>query len=733
MNPRLKTLIIAALTSAATLAEAQTVPPSAASDSPPTSNPDDIYRLDQFMVTTATRSAKDIAKIPGAVTVLTQVELDRHFLAAEDLSKALAAMVPGFSAPRQKTQGLGETIRGRDILYLLDGIPQSNPLRAGLREGYFVDPAIVERIEVLSGPSALHGLGATGGIVNYITIAARGEGAQQIVNAKVTSQFAPDSLRWKANYTFSRRSGAFDFLLFAGMQRNGMAYDAKGRTIGIDNDGGDLSDTKGTDGMIKVGWSPRDQRLEFSYNRYELEGNGDYVPVLGNRALGIPTTSRRAPLPAGLLPNRNFFESAALSYRHFALGGGELSTNLFYQRGDELFSRANPIRADFQDVRIAPIGTLADQSEIFSKKRGSKTTWVRRDFATPGLELSLGFDWMNTKTRQMLALTNRVWVPPVEYDNFAGFLQLEYERGPLVVRGGIRGEKGNLDVPTYTTLAANRPPTGVTVDGGKLSFSKAIPNVGAVWKFSENLSGFASFSQGFGLPDVGSVLRVVNVPGRSVASLLDLQPVLVKNYEGGLTFRTKAVTLSGSYYESNSKLGNVIRVDPVTGQGITTRIPVEVKGVELQVNLKLSSDWEVHASYGHMVGKTALDQGYALDVDLGARNQGPDKIVAGVRYKLLGKGSIGFEAVKLFDRDINIGRRALNNSSLEEHFRGYTLVDFTASYPFRYGTVSLGVENLFDKYYIGYYSQANASSQTNQFDYFAGRGRSVTLSYQLKF
>lgn len=693
---------------------------------------DDIVQLEKFTVTTATRSAKDVAKIPGAIAVMTKADLERQYLVAEDLSKALAAMVPGFSAPRQKVQGLGETIRGRDILFLLDGIPQSNPLRQGLREGYFVDPSIVDRIEVLSGPSALHGLGATGGIVNYITRKPRGESTEQTLGAKVTSQFKPDSFRWKTNYSFSRRAGDFDVLLFAGLQQNGMSYDADGRMVGIDNDGGDLADTKGNDFFLKLGWNPRNQRVEVSYNRYELEGNGDYVPVLGNRAAGIPTTSRRAPLPGGLRPNRNLFESGSLIYKHQALWGGSLTAQGFLQDASELFSRSNAIAPAFQDVRIAPIGTLPDQSEILSEKRGLKLTWNRPDFLVDGAEVTAGLDWMNTKTEQRLALTGRTWVPLIDYDNVAGFLQLEYERGPFLFRGGLRHEEGTLNVATYQTLAATRPPTGVTVQGGSPSFSKLIPNAGVVWTFTEELSAFFAYSEGFGLPDVGLVLRGVNALDRSVSTLIDLQPVIVKNNELGLTYRTKRWKTSASVYESKSELGSVIRVNTL-GEGFVARIPIEVRGVEFQGEMRAGEAWRFTGVFSRTLGRTAVDQGMPIDLDLGARSQGPDKLVLSAHYAFSANGNVGLEAVKLFDRDINIGRRSTVNTSLEEHFDGYTLLDFTASYRTRVGTFSLGIENLLNKSYIGYYSQANAASQTNQNDFFAGRGRSVTLSYQLKF
>ena len=54
-------------------------------------------------------------------------------------------------------------------LRLFDGIPQSTPLRDGSRNGVFTDMDVVGRIEVINGPSAAEGIGAAGGIINYIS------------------------------------------------------------------------------------------------------------------------------------------------------------------------------------------------------------------------------------------------------------------------------------------------------------------------------------------------------------------------------------------------------------------------------------------------------------------------------------------------------------------------------------------------------------------------------------
>ncbi|MDP2137006.1 MAG: TonB-dependent receptor, partial [Candidatus Didemnitutus sp.] len=86
------------------------------------------------------------------------------------------------------------------------------------------------------------------------------------------------------------------------------------------------------------------------------------------------------------------------------------------------------------------------------------------------------------------------------------------------------------------------------------------------------------------------------------------------------------------------------------------------------------------------------------------------------------KGSVTLYQDNLFKRDINVG------ASGEEHTGGLTLHHLTVNYDTQWGYFSLGVENLTDKFYILPWSQID------QFlNYFAGRGRVVSISHTIKF
>lgn len=674
------------------------------------------------VVVTATRNSKSVDKIPGAVSVISQKELEAQYLLADDPSAALATYIPGYAPSRQKMSSTGESLRGRNALILLDGVPQTNPLRGGMREGYVADTAIIERVEVINGASAMQGMGATGGIVNYITKSPKAEGSSQSINVRMSSQLRHDSLDWKTGYTLQHKSGDFDLLAFGSIQQRGLGYDGKGRPLGIEAVQGDTMDSQGTDLFFKIGKNFGDQRLQLTINRFRMQGDGDYKPVNADFSKGTPTSSTPGTPPGA--PPRNKVETSSLEYRHSDLLGGSFNAQVFKQDFASLYGATNT--STFQDAAIAPKGTLYDQSEVVADKYGAKMTYVRPDTLLNGLEFTAGLDYLRDRTKQWLAGTGRTWVPTLDFTSLAPFTQLEYEIGPLTVRGGIRHEDAKLNVDTYTTLAAygNR-----LVQGGERSFTKNVKNIGAVWRFNQRWSAFVSSAEGFGLPDVGLVLRAVNKPGQSVDKLFDMEPVITRNNEIGVNWRGAMGSVGASFYESRSKLGTALRVN-AAGIGQLDRVPTTVRGWEISGELRATKTLSAFGSFARTMGRTATAAGAPMDIELGARSQGPGKLVAGTNWQFLPKANMRLQATTLFDRDINIGR-TVGTTNLEEHFNGYTLVDLAGSYDSPWGKVGAGIENLTDRQYIGYYPQS--VSYKDPVSHFAGRGRTLSVSLTRSF
>ena len=171
----------------------------------------DVARENSVIVT-GTRTAKAVDKIPGAVSVISAAEVSNSLAISEDATAVLARVVPGYSEPTQAMSNAGETLRGRIALRLFDGIPQTSPLRETNRSGSFTDLGVVGRIEVINGPSASEGVGAAGGIINYISKSPKVMGNQTIITSKVSSQFHDDSAGYKLGVEFMHKDEDYDLL-----------------------------------------------------------------------------------------------------------------------------------------------------------------------------------------------------------------------------------------------------------------------------------------------------------------------------------------------------------------------------------------------------------------------------------------------------------------------------------------------------------------------------------------
>jgi iron complex outermembrane recepter protein len=682
--------------------------------------------LEEVVVTSVNRVGKAVDRIPGAINVVIQADVAQNVATTEDLTKILEHQLPSYSPSREGRYTFGETLRGRTPLYLIDGIPQSTPLREASVGSYFVDQSMIERVEVINGPSASEGLGGQGGVINYITKSVKHMGTEVNLDAKVSSQFHDDRMGWRTGLNVSNKNDLFDIFAGIALVQRDIDYDAHGRLMGVDN-----FDTSEHDLLVKLGKSfgaDDSQRIQFMINRFYYADDGDYVQIFGNRPLNLTDSGQRGTPPG--TPQNQVMNQESLEYHHDALFGGKLLIQLFKDSQSAL----NPatIDASKQDPRIAPVGTLLDQSAVVSAKKGVRSIYVLPDFLLQGVEWDIGTDYLRDTTEQTLALTHRIWVPPMTYSSLAPFTQLEYEYGPVTVRGGVRHEHAKLDVDDFTTIA----PFNTFVRGGELRFDKSVFNIGGIYRIGWGLSAYLSYSQGFGLSDVGRTLRSFSTPNKSVADVADLTPILTTNREVGLNWRTSRATASAALYRSYSPLGNTQSFDPKTQQVFILRTPTQVIGYELSADWKALDKLTLTGAYSRTIGKTNLAEGYPLDIDMTADRIPPQKIFASVNYGFFPNANATLSSTTYLGRHVNPGVVSLSGSSLQEDFGGYTLVDGSLSYETRrLGNITLAVENLTNRYYI----QEISSSSINQVPsgpnayYLSGRGRMVSLSDSFKW
>ncbi|MCY1646582.1 TonB-dependent receptor [Caulobacter sp. SL161] len=682
--------------------------------------------LEQVVITAA-RTILPASALPLTVDVVDRETLSQQVTISGSIIDAISTLSPSFSPTRQKLSGAGETLRGRSPLYAINGIPQSTPIRDGSRDGYTIDPFFIDRVELIYGSNALQGIGATGGVVNQVTVGAPkedGVSGRTLVQTTAGHDLG-DAVGGKVAGLVGWRDGAFDATAGVAYETRGAFYDAKGRRIGMDNTQGDVQDSKTLSLFARLGWQLNEAtRIDIVGSRFELKGDGDYVTVTGtavaatdgNRAARRPTTAYRGVVPGVPAANRVETLSASLTSDVY---GGALNAQLFFNRSRDTFG--GDISSTFQDVSIAPNGTLFDQSSNRSRKLGARISYERAVPRIEGLTATAGLDALTDRTEQLLIATGRAWVPPTKFQSLAPFVQGNYAlfQGKLRLAGGLRFENVELNVNDFTTLAfyGSRK-----VGGGDPEFKATLANGGVVFEPAQGVRLYGSYAEGYTVPDVGRILRAINVNNVDVDTYLAVEPIVSNNRELGAEFKRGPIDASVTYFWSKSKLGQFL-IRNADGVFDVQRQGVAIEGLEANVKARTPiPGLDVSAGYARLRGQTDTNRDGKVDTDLDGANISPDRLNLAADYQT-GKWALRLQMQKYMSRN-------MQQSLVKDDFEGYTLADAFVRYQLAEGAVSLGVQNLFDKQYISYNSDTTLPAKDK---FYAGRGRTVTLGWDARF
>ena len=705
----------------------QGVDSQASPTSPETSSGPKVRLKVKPVTITATRIEKPLTAIPNTVTIVEREAITQQTTIRDDVQSILENTVPGFGPSLRRLAGRAETLRGRNPLYLIDGVPQFNALRDGQRDGKTIDPFFLERIEVIHGSNALQGVGATGGVVSMVTRAPRPDGAwTNLVRAGVTTHdsFNDDGYTYKLAGLTGKKFDRFDVMGGATFHHRGLYFDGNNDPVGLYATQGDLMDSKSWDVFFKGGYEPDDhQRLQVMVNHFRLRRDGDFRPVRGNRATGqLTTTIPGDPSDDVGDPAQNTVTTLSLDYRNKDLFNGELVSQFFFQ---DFAARYEGGRyGGF--FRLTPDGPpFLDQSQIESTKLGAKFIYAWNGFDIDNFTPSVGFDVFQDQSAQVLAKSGREWVPETVFNSYAPFTQFDYtvfDRFHLT--GGVRYVIADVGVDDYTTIAD----AGSTfVSGGNPRFQEAMPNGGLTIELVPQLSIYGSYAEGFTMPDVGRILRAVNTPGQDVDSLLNLEPVVTQNLEFGFDFESSRARLHVAWYRSDAELGS--RLELINNIYNVRREKTQISGVDVSGSVDVTENMTAGFTYAYIQGQSDTDKDGEVDTDLDGVNIAPN------RLNVFSEVNVGWgfggrvQLSHFFDRDFK-GPGIAERHRGKIDFSGYTLVDLFISKDTGYGQINLGFENLLDKQYVGYFAQTDYQRPTS---FFAGPGRTMTVFYQHEF
>lgn len=685
---------------------------------------------DDDIVVTAARTILPPTALPLTIDIISKEALHQQIILSGSVTDAVATLTPSFSPTRGKLSGAGETLRGRSPLYAINGIPQSTPLRDGSRDGFTIDGFFVDRVELIYGSNALQGIGGTGGIVNQVTVGAptqEGVSGRVLLQGTADGDIRSDGLGAKAAGLVQYKADRFDATVGASYERRGVFYDARGRRIGLNLTQGETQTSDALSLFGRFGYAlSSSARIDLMASRYELKGDGEYVAVAGNRLTGLPTSAVRGNPPGNPAANRT--ESLALSLTDTDLGGGNFVSQVFFNRTRDTFGGELASIAAFQDARIAPVGTLFDQSQNRSRKLGGKVSYER---AVPGFEdltAIIGFDALYDRTEQRLIATDRIWVPPTDFRSLAPFAQanLKLFDGLFRVAGGARWENVEIKIDDYTTIATTTTPRGgVLVNGGSPKFDDVLLNGGVIFEPAQGIRFYASYAEGFTVPDVGRITRAISTPGVDLDNFLDISPIISNNREIGAEVKRGPLDATVTYFWSSSTRGQILVARP-DGIFDVQRQRVEIEGLELNLGVQMPIDGlRLSAGYAHITGRTDTNADDRVDTDLDGTNISPDRLNLAASFDR-GRVSARVQTQVYFSRTFEGLVRDPRND-----FGGYTLTDAYLGYEVGPGRVILSAQNIFNRQYIDYNSDVRLP--TDNLAFFAGRGRTMTLAWDMRF
>ncbi|WP_250252657.1 TonB-dependent receptor [Chryseobacterium sp. Marseille-Q3244] len=643
------------------------------------------------VVMTASRKKENIKEVPSSITVVGEKQIQSQLTVNSDITSILQYTVPSLGTNSGQTSNTGQTLRGRQVLVLIDGIPQSTPLRNGARDLRSIDPSAIERVEVIKGASSIYGNGADGGIINYIT--KRNKTDQKISGISqigFTGQPYGGTLGVRASQLLSGKMNRFDYTLSLAYERTGYMKDA---------DGVFLSPTYSTakmdnyNGLLKLGYNINDnQRIEASYIGYSSRSDlnlglstGKYgtKPTIGEGVgKGLETT------PQGTPKNHNI----RVSYDNKNLfAGTALNVNLYYQ--------------DFKTVYgYSDTFFNGGQSNVLSKKAGARFNFDTQlwNSANSQGEIIYGVDILNDQTVQKLE-DGRFWTPNMSMTNIAPFLLAKVDLfKKLTIKAGLRYENIKVNVDDFNTLSVIKSDgtftKSIPVEGGKLNYNALVGNIGIRYNIEPYINLFASFSQAYSINELGRILRTST--SETIKSL-ETKPIIVNNYELGATGQLSSwLNYELTSYVSTSKLGASFVQSPDRALMIQ-RSPEIVYGVEGFLHFTPTKWIQFGGSYSWMEGITSVkdDGDYSTKIN-NSRISAP-KVLAYIQAKPVPALSVGLDMLHSFTQNrftpnIKTGLYSYGEGYVPE----YTVFNFKSSYEVnRNWKLSLGIENIFNKKY----------------------------------
>ena len=709
--------------------------------------------LDQVTVS-ASRTEKKVAETAGSVTVIDQKKIDKNLF--QDIGD-LVKHEPGVTV---KTEGgrfglNGFNIRGMEgdrVKIMVDGqsMPKSFKNGTYLNAGSdFVDIETLKRVEIVKGPSStMNGSDAMAGTVAFVTKEAppsdflKAEGDDSY--ASIKSGYSSANQGFTNTLTFANRSDRLESM-FIYTRRDGKETQTHGSSdggYGASRGKADSQDIAGNNYLGKLQYQLTDsQRLGLTLERYnnDVKGTAESLMYYPDPAYNIEYDKYQ-------YKDKKNRSRIALDHQWNAGIGlfDNLKTTLGWQQS----------KTD-QETELHRIDTDPDMDR-FRESKYEQTTWQYSMVFDKSLEFShglhsfvYGIDIAKSAIKSQRYLLdieeggnikdNRTVrdFPLTDEYNYAAFVSddILLLNDRLRITPGLRYDYRKIKTDP-DALFINNGNAGAVSESS--SFSKVTGQLGAVFDFTDNLSGFVQYAQGFRAPKADEMYFSYSSPYYELRANSDLKAETSNNYEIGVRGKTSLAQYEVATFYSD--YDNFIE-DKIWKEGSKDIYQKQnlaeawVRGIELKGTMALANLSPAAEGFS-LKGSIAFAEGKYENPTNGEQPLNSVAPIQGVfslaydapSYKWGSEATLTL--VKGKDKS-DIDQSEASSSKEGDQFEapGYGIVDLTAYYkPMKDLTLSAGLFNLTDKKYW-HWNDVRGKGQANQgLDRYTQPGRNIAVS-----
>lgn len=692
----------------------------------------DVVALNKIVMT-ATRTPKSIAEIAGTVQTIQGSEITQQAGAGRKVADVLAQLVPSLAPSSGTSSNYGQTMRGRTILVMIDGVPQTGS-RDAARQLNSISPELIDHIEVVSGATSIYGSGATGGIINIITKRANPDQPLSLstkVGITSADNFRADGLAYEIGQTAAFSQDNINGFLGANFTSRGAQFDGRGNRISLSPWQGSTMDTDTLDINGRIGFNVSDTQTlslgaQYYKDRQDTKYGPDYTKI---------SADYYVPIKGWNVPDQPFTERYGVNtqYQNTDIFGQILNIDAYY--------RKEKLRFVPYAGALVTNGATVRQSESNNDFYGLRSTLQSKfNLLDRNLGLTYGIDYDHENDRQWadqyIASDNGLTYtatgavqsqgPDTKIDSIGSFVQADYElTDRLNLQGGVRYQYIQAKTDAYVPVRESKEIAAGSTDADKFLF-----NLGAVYKLNDAQQLYANFSQGFSYPDVQRMLRDVSTYNITTANL---QPITVNNYELGWRLEQNQglnVSLTGFYNTSDKTVQFSNRAARVVDTD------QRVYGAETTLSYPFLQQFKVGGTLAYTRGQYKDESGawHELNAYQVAPVKGTvfgewDQDGYGVRVQALAiKGSN-----KAYKDDLAFAAKGFKDDNNAADISGYTTMDVLAHFPALKGRVDFGVYNVWNRQYKTVFAQQAAITNTNAYLDIPAQGRTYALSYTINY